>query len=156
MINETTRWPLDIEGLKKGDRIKEVELLNMSGLTKDSQEHQLYVLALSDRIMKERERIGEPFTVVARKGDLVILTDIEAADYNHHKSLSYIRRATGAYFRKLNVDDSGFDEAAKVKHRRESEVVGKGIQGCLMGMAEQLQIEPYKRKTPGLPAGETI
>jgi len=149
-MQNTKRYPLNFENLKKGDVITEDQLVEILKEPKESVKFWSKKLALRMEIMDRLAEMGNPVTVKETKGDLVILTDLEASTYNNRMFTNTVRQLVRTHNRSCQVDDSDFGEDERKRHRRMIEINGRTIQGALLGRRGKLQLPPYERTTPGL------
>lgn len=148
---EVRRTPLDVEALNKGDVIREEELAEITGKEVGSQEYSFAVLALGEMIMKGKEKMGDPVTVRICKGNMEILDDETASQYNDRRFVVNMGKMMKSHVRLMQVDDTKFDDETKKLHAKRMQVNGITLQAAMMGRAGKLELEPYERKTP-LPA----
>jgi len=150
---EATRIPLDIESLSKGDVIAQETLIKIIGYPIGTPAYAFKLLALCERIMSEKEMLGDPVTVRVSKGNVEVLTDELSSQYNNKCFKNKLAGMLKVHGRSLQVDESNLDEPTQARHRKLLRRNGITIQGALMGRSGKLQIEPYKTKTQ-LPAAD--
>lgn len=149
---EVRRSPLDIEDLNKGDIIRQEELVAITGKSLGSQDYCFAILALGEMIMKEKEKLGDPVTVRMCKGNMEILDDETASQYNDRRFVSHLSKMLKTHGRLMQVDISGFDDETKKLHDKRLERNGITLQAALMGRRGKLDLKPYERKIPLPPA----
>ena len=94
---------------------------------------------------------GVVVTVVQRKGEIVVLTDSEAAVENARQFDLKVKSAARAHFRAVNVDRALLEEGERAVHDRNVEVQGRQL--AAMRAAKALpEPRPHTRSTP-LPPG---
>ena len=150
---EVTRIPLDIESLSKGDVITQETLIKIVGHPVGTPAYEFGLLGLREKIMDEKEVLGDPVTVRVSKGNIEVLTDELSSQYNNKRFKSHIGKMLTTHGRMMQVDESNLDEPDLNRHRKRIKRNGLTIQGALMGRSGKLQIEPYKTKTQ-LPAAD--
>jgi len=148
---EVTRIPLNIESLGKGDVITQETLIKVIGHPLGSTAYEFGLLGLREKIMDEKELLGDPVTVRVSKGNIEILTDELSSQYNNKRFRSHIGKMLVTHGRMMQVDEANLEDADQKRHRSRLRRNGLTIQGALMGRSGKLQIEPYKTKTQ-LPA----
>ena len=152
---EATRIPLDIESLSKGDVIMQETLIKVIGHNLGTPAYEFGLLGLREKIMQEKETLGDPVTVRVSKGNLEVLTDELSSQYNDKRFKSHIGKMLTSHGRMMQVDEMNLDEVTLKHHKKLLRRNGLTIQGALMGRSGKLAIQPYKSKTQ-LPAAETI
>ena len=145
------KWPWDFDELHKGDSISEVELLKASGLDKYSPQYGFWCMELKTAIMTHKYDMGEPVVVAMVKTALVLLTDIDAAEYTERQFKAHMRAMTRNHGHQLTVDDSHFSEEERDVHRRQLLKNGRTIQGALLGRRGKLVLKDNKPNAVGLP-----
>ena len=150
---EVTRIPLDIEILSKGDVITQDTLIKIIGHPLGTPAYEFGLLGLKEKIMNQKEILGDPVTVRVSKGNLEVLTDELSSRYNDKRFRSHIGKMLVTHSRMMQVDDSNLEGTMQARHRKLLRRNGLTIQGALMGRSGKLQIEPYKTKTQ-LPAAD--
>jgi len=156
MKMDLARMGIDLDGLNKGDELSEERLTAMLGSPRAGKHYTLALLALRSVLSEALTERGKPATVAIVNGALRILTDEEAASYNHRTFRHGLRKARRAFERLLNVDTRGLDEPATREHRRNIEVDGK-ILAAVSSTRAQCRRMPlpasngHQRTTPGLP-----
>jgi hypothetical protein len=145
------KWPWDFDEMSKGDSISEVELLKASGLDKYAPSYNFWCMELKTAIMTHKHDMGEPVVVAMVKGAMVLLPDIDAAEYTERHFKAHMRAMTRNHGHQLLVDDSGFGEADQAAHRRRLQTNGRTIQGALLGRRNKLVLKDTKPNALGLP-----
>jgi hypothetical protein len=149
---ETRRYPLDFDALTKGSVIRLPEIEQALGATRDTEGFGLAVLRLRGRIEEEMEERGTPATVCVRDGDLHILSDEDAAEYNPAQFSAGLRRAVRSHRRLLQVDAGQLSPLARSRFDRRAEVQGKILQSVARARRE-LAVVAHRRSTPGALGG---
>lgn len=148
---EAERWPIDYDALQKGDVIPSDLLERVTNTNRESAEYAFAVLKMKDRIERELHDRNRDWTLRIHKGEIKVLTDPEAATFNHAEQV----RARAAMMRRfllaLAVDVSLLDEDQRKQHERNVEVDGKYIQS-MRDVRKQLACKGHQRNTPALPA----
>lgn len=142
------RHPLDFDALKKGDTISLAELEDILSIRSDDPSFPLKRLALQQQIESEMDERGNPVTVATRKGQIVILTDDQAAEYNPHCFRLYQRRMAKAHARTLAVDPGELTDIQRRQHEQnvmvQTRVLAAGQE------ARQLALRAVRRSVPKL------
>ncbi len=148
---------IDAEGLNKGDELAADVLEAITGHRRETKRYNLKILGLRARIERAMQDRGKPATVAVKNGRLRILTDEEAARYNHDTFRHGLRKARRAYDRLLAVDTRPLAEDLVREHLRHIEVDGKILSAIASTRAQcrrlPLDANPngHQRTTPGLP-----
>ncbi len=150
-IQSTTRWPLDYDSLDKGDMISVDRIEQITGTKHGTDAYTFSSLKLAKRIQSELHDRGRIWTVKSDRGALRILTDSEAAAYNHEIQVQDRRSMLRRFHLQQAVDTAQLTESDKQEHQRNLEIDGRFIQ-ALLATRKELQLESSKRNVPGLPA----
>jgi len=147
---------IDIDALNKGDSFCVDQLEDMLHERRDTARYGLALLALRDTISRTMKDRGKPATVAIVKTKLRILTDEEAATYNHMTFRVGLRKARRAFERLLTVDTRLFSKDETREHQRNIEVDGKILSAIASERARcrrlpMPQSNGHQRVTPGLP-----
>jgi hypothetical protein len=153
-LNETDiqYYPLDFDALQKGDVITVDRLEAITGKIRGTQDYQLAVLGLRERIVSECKDRDKFFTVAIVKGCLRILKDDEAAVYNSRTFKMGLRRSRKSLTRLAKVDVGNLDDLQKKSHERNLLVFGKMLQAARSAQ-KSITATPHQRTLPGLPDG---
>ena len=151
-LNETDiqYYPLDFDALQKGDVITIDRLEAITGKRRGTQEYQLAVLGLRERIISECKDRDKFFTVAIVKGNLRILKDDEAAIYNSRTFKMGMKRSRKSLSRLAKVDVGNLDDLQKKSHERNLIVFGKMLQAARSAQ-KSITAAPHQRTLPGLP-----
>lgn len=117
----TTRYPMDVNDLNKGDYIslEDCELILNKKRDDDPDKYRLALLGLKDLIVRELTRSGRVLTVNIHHDGIRICTDSEAAEYNRSRFALSVRSMTEATIRNQHVDDAELTEEQRAAHRQE-------------------------------------
>lgn len=117
----TTRYPLDVNALGKGDYISLEDCEKILGKKReaDPDKYRLALLGLKDLIVRELTRSGRVLTVNIHHDGIRICTDSEAAEYNKSRFALSVRSMTDATIRNQHVDDAELTEEQRAAHRQE-------------------------------------
>lgn len=143
-------FPLDFDALEKGHCINAERLQQLTGKQRGTDEYNLAVLALRERIVRECKDRNKNFTVAMVKGALRILTDEEAAVYNVRTFRAGFRRSHSSLRRLAKVDTAALSDQQKSEHERNVIVFGKMLQAARSARTA-IAGTPHERTTPGLP-----
>jgi len=151
---ETKQHPIDYESLTKGTVISIREIENITGISSEEiKKFELARLQLRNQIDRELRNIGIEFTVAQVKGNIKVLTDEEASDYNNRKRQAALGQLCNAHAKITSVDASCFDPELKKKHERRVFLSSKFLQ-AFQNVRKELHLQPYKRNTPKLISNE--
>lgn len=104
---DTTKHPLDVSALVKGQYITPEEVERAMGVTRqDADGYGLALLKLRDQIEDDSEADGRPLHVRQERKGLLVLTDEEAVDYRAKRFADGLRTA-GRQMRKATKIDRG-------------------------------------------------
>ncbi len=150
---DAQRYPLDYEALKKGDVISQEQLEHITGEQAGTQEFQLKVLGLREKIEGAKEDMGEPVVLASHENTLRVLTDLEASERlnGHRRRAVRLLRRTVRRFGAVDVTEFSGDEL--YTHNRRVEIAGKTLVGAMVGQREAAKALPHKRQTPRLMEG---
>jgi hypothetical protein len=153
-MEDRREYPFDTDSLEKGSRIS-VEMIEQAyGVTSGTDAYQLATLKASAYIERRFRDRGVVVTVVQRKGEIVVLTDAEAAVENARQFDLKVKSAARAHFRAVNVDRSQLDDGDRAVHDRNVEVQGRQL--AAMRAAKALpETRPHARATPLPPGAKT-
>lgn len=143
-----TPFPLDFDALKKGDVISLGQLQEITQEKYGSDAYRFKLMKLSERIQDELDDRGLPVTVASEGGELKILTDPEASNYNGMYFRTRMRQMMRAHRRAMAVERENLTELQKQEHDRRVEVQGRYV-GALIGEKEKLAVEACERSVPG-------
>jgi len=149
-MNTTNFFPIDYKSLKKGDIIPINRIEEITGAKHGTSKYDFSCLKLKGRIESELRELGYIWTIAGVDGNLKILTDPEAAIYNHREQVAARRRQLRRFELQQHVDSAILPEDQKQQHERRLEINGRYIQSML-DTRKQLSLESYKRIVPGLP-----
>lgn len=113
-------YPLDVEGLRKGQVLSIEELEQILGMPRDDRRWQYSLLKLTKKICALRFRLDLPeLTMRIEKGKLVICDDEDAALTNSRRSHGRIRGYKRDFRRNLVVDATKLSDETKKIHERD-------------------------------------
>lgn len=147
---EAGRFPFDYDAMKKGDIIPTSTLQRITGKHPDSADYAFAVLKLKERIEKELRDRSKDWTLRIHKGEIKVLTDPEAATFNHAEQVRARAAMTRRFALSLAVDVTQLDHEQRKQHERNVEVDGKYIQ-ALRDVRKQLAFKGHERTVPALP-----
>lgn len=145
----TEKHPFDYDSLSKGTVIPVEKLEEITRLSHEDAAYSLAALRLKEQIEFELESRGRPVTVATENGALCILTDEEAAEYNHRMFRQYLRRIAKSHVRKCAVDVNHLGPDEKVKHDAELVAQGRILQ-AMNRERRAIASEAHKRIAPGI------
>lgn len=149
---DTTKYPMDYTQAKKGDVITAADLRTMFGYEPETKEYNFAVLRLRDDIERHLDAMGTPVTVAMVNGNLCVLNDAEASEYNAARFIQAKSQMVKAHWRAMRTVDAGALTADQLtEHQRRVEVQGKYIQ-ALADTGRSLRAGGATRNTPGLPS----
>lgn len=148
-VVEVEKHPFDFDRLKKGDIIPVERIESLSRVSRDSARYSLIALKYKDQIESELESRGRPVTVKIDRGNLVILTDSEAAEYNKTQFDARKRQMGASHRRAMQVDIGQLSDDQKERHRRN--LLVQGAQLAAMRKVVRVEASAHKRITPGAP-----
>jgi hypothetical protein len=148
--HEIQYYPLDFAALKKGDSLTPDRLEELTNSERGTDEYNLRVLVLRERIVRTCRELGNHFTVAMVKGSLRILTDSEAALYNARSFRGKFRGAGAALRRAARVDTANLDDGQKREHEQNIVTFGRMLQAARHAR-RNIAATPHQRTTPGLP-----
>jgi hypothetical protein len=154
-MTEATRWPIDYDSLTKGTIIPVQRIEEITQTQRGTSAYDFAVLRLSARIERELHDRGRIWTVKSEKGALKILTDSEAAVYNHALQVQARASELRRFALQQAVDVSSLGTDVRKQHERNMEIDGKYIQARI-AVREQLRLTASKRNVPGLPEKSTV
>lgn len=147
---KTTRYPIDVTDLKKGDVIGIDRLKAIIKHPVGSPKWNFGLVNLCQFIMAEKQEIGDPMTACVMDGNVCLLTDPQAAEYNNN----YFSRGYRSMFRGLNrqvdVDVRNLSDEQKKLHLRRVEVNSRTAQAAYLGRHNKLKLIDSQRKTPAM------
>jgi hypothetical protein len=149
--SERTEYPINTENLVKGSRVSIREIEEAYGVRFGTDAFQLAALKLTSYLERRFRDRGQIVTVVQRKGDVVILTDAEAATENSRQFDLKVRGAARAHVRGQGVDRSQLNEGDRAVHDRNLESQGRQL-SALRAAKGLPTPSAHKRQTP-LPPG---
>jgi len=152
-MNDVTRFPVDYDALAKGDVIPAKELSRIVGEPMRSYEYQYKITALTKEIETELWSRGKPWTVRIRNGDIVILTDAEASDYNAERVDKMRRGIYRSHRRMMAVDVAQLTTEERALHDRNAVRSGMVV-AALLATRRAPQPIPVQRQHPMLPGVE--
>lgn len=139
------RYPVDVRALNKGD-ILSVAQVETAVSTKF--EHRKFALAacrLAGWVEDEKRRQGEHVTVITVKGEIHVLTDSKAAEYQARRFEEHeagLRRATR---KKAHIDRSQLTAEELAVHDRGLSVMAAKLTRL---RAKDPELKPAERATP--------
>lgn len=147
MQEQTTEYPIDTRVLQKGDRVEVATIERAFGVSRDTKDYRLALMRVRAHVELRFADRGEPVTIAESDGDLMILTDAEAATYNDARVWGYVRRAAMALKRQRDVDRSKLDDDQRKRHDRALETNGRAIMAATRERALPAP-KPNQRQTP--------
>lgn len=129
-LEDVRYFPIDFDAVKKGDSWTPEELERLTEYSRESPHYAFAVLALKSMIVRECRDRNKNFTVAVVKGCLRVLTDEEAAEYNHQMVRSGIRRSVRSFRRLTHVDVANLSISQKCEHDRRVIVYGRMLQAA--------------------------
>jgi hypothetical protein len=151
-MDERREYPFDTDALEKGSRITVEEIEKAYGVSFGTDAYQLASLKAVSYIERRFRDRGVVVTVVQRKGEVVVLTDSEAAVENARQFDLKMKGAARAHFRNMNVDRANLPPGELEVHDRNLEVEGRRRAADRAAMKALPETKPHARTTP-LPPG---
>ena len=107
---------LDLDALEKGSVIPASTVEKVINERRSGKRYSRASLALQSHIERHFKKLGVTVTVIYRQDDLVILTDLEASEYNRRRFDLELKGARRAHRRGQGVDTSGFNSTDRDEH----------------------------------------
>ena len=142
------RFPLDYDQLHKGSIISIETIEEYCGYEHGTDYYNLSALRLKNLILQAFEDRGDPVTMKSSKGQLIVLTDQEASNYNDKRQRSGMKTIVTSYKRLVNVDAAALEDGDKKTLERRLIISGKVLQGMIAGHKEGVKLVAEQRKTP--------
>jgi hypothetical protein len=118
--SNTTRFPVDYDAIHKGDVIPRSEIAKLLGIPfRNYHDLQIAVVGLQHEIADGLRARGKPYTVCQKNGDLAILDDPNASEYNQEWFHKHRRGLFRCHARLAAVDSSQLTEDQRRKHVRD-------------------------------------
>lgn len=140
-------FPLDYERLQKGSRVPEAEVRRIIGRVRDDRQFRLEFLKLRARVEKALLERGRPATICEDHGDLVVLTDVQASEYNHRQTGYGLRHAFRSNERLRRVDPNQLTEGQRALHEQRVLTDGR----VLIAIARERKVIRAEERAKGLP-----
>lgn len=142
-------YPLDFDSIKKGDAFTPPQLEVITQKESGTRDYDFAVMGLRDQIMKELESRNRPATVALVRGNLKVLTDEEAAEYNPSQFNAGLQRMRRAHRRCLTtVDMTNLPETQRAKFEHKMICNGKVLE-AVASIRRKLLPKPHERQIPG-------
>lgn len=116
-MQETKKWPVDFEAIKKGDIITEAQC-RAALSPKDDKDFQLKLLSLKDEIERRHADLGTVLTIKVTRNSLHVLTDPEASEYNESRQQHALRHFVKSHRRLIGVEISNLSPEQAGEHDR--------------------------------------
>ena len=144
-------YPIDTDQLHKGSVIHAQEIANIFHAQQGTERFNLCSLRLREYITDKFAERSETVTVVSDRGNLRILTDAEAAEYNRDEFKRKSRQMLHIHKRNCGVNTAALDE----KQQRDHERVIMRQSAVLSHMREgwKTPLLAHERQTPKLIEG---
>lgn len=149
---DAKRFPIDYEALNKGDVIAVAEVERLVQCPRDHRLFAMKATNLASTISLAMDDLGRPVTIVLREGDLRVLTDDEASQYNHEMFKQFFRRMGRSLRRLAAVDVGQLDSEERGEHLRRLEVNGKTFAAAMKTRQREWGLVNHQRSTPRLQA----
>lgn len=149
MIHETT--DIDYTTLEKGDVLSVEHCEAVTGVSRDENPnlYGLAVLGLVTQIERELHAAYKRYTVATRKGQIVVMTDPEASEYNDHGFEVGLKKARRAHFRMQQVDVNNLGDDQRATHDA-GLIKQAAILSAVRSTRAALHPAPSPRTTPTL------
>jgi hypothetical protein len=153
-MNDAEPYAIDVDAIGKGDTIGPEHLARLIPAP-DQYTYQYRLAGFIEWLEAELWRRDKPYSVVYRKGSVLVLDDEEASTYNakrfdrHRRGMLYNQR------RLLAVDPSDFDPDQRRNHLRRVEAQG-AILASILATKKRLRAEAYVRNTPAIHTSEIV
>lgn len=149
MIHETTDF--DYAELEKGDVLSVGHceaVLNLSPVH-HPKAYPLALMGLVQQVERELQQAGKRYTVATRKGQVVVLTDAEASEYNDHGFECALKKAKRSHFRMQQVNVNNLDQNERARHDNNL-VKQAAVLQAVRNARKALHPAPSARTTPTL------
>ena len=147
-------YPVDVDGLRKGDLIPMEEVERVTGLLQSHPRFRLAAMRMRDQVAKTMRERGKPARVRLTRAGLEILKDNVASTYSVARRNKKLRGAFTEHQWCQEVDVSGLTREEASQHEREVIKGGMILQAIA---ATRLKVNSVlrdtERKTPGRIAG---
>ena len=147
---DAKRFPLDFDVLEKGSVVTRAEIEHIYRVTYGTDQYSLKALALGQAIETMLDARGLCVTVKIDKGELRILTDAEASEYNRCEAMRGFKRMMRRHRKGAEVQIDNLTPAQAIAHDRGLQVSGAMIFAAKKAKKEALRALPYERQTPFL------
>lgn len=109
---------IDYGTLEKGDVLSVQHCESVIGVSRElnPQAYSLSLMGLVEQVERDLHAEYKRYTVATRKGQIVVLTDAEASEYNDHGFESGLKKSRRAHFRMQQVDVTNLDKGQKAGH----------------------------------------
>lgn len=145
------KFEVDIENAKPGSCIDQEcceQILNVKR-SEDAYDYQFKLLQLCNFIQTQLWQVGKRYTVTAFNGEIQVLTDEQATEYNTNHFELAIKKLRRCNRRLRAVDLSQLSDEAKKEHQaatiRQSRIVG-----MLRSVPKKLELEAVQPTKPKL------
>ena len=149
MIHQATE--IKYGTLDKGDVLSVEHCEAVMGIDRKTNPsgYTLALMGLVAQVQREIAQEGKRYTVATRKGQVVVLTDPEAAEYQDHRFESGQKTSRRAHFYNQCVDVNNLDQDQRSKHDYNL-IKQAAILSAAKGARQALHPIPVKRVTPTL------
>lgn len=140
----TDKYPIDISALHKGQLLTPEQLQQITG--KKPADQTVFAFAL----LALREFIQEntDFTVKLTTEGMRILTDAEAAEYNHRRFRGHLTGLVRRYERNAVVDVAGLSPPDARKHTQDLVNESRYL-GAMSTVSKKIAVDSHRRTLPG-------
>lgn len=137
-----------------GDTISTETITRLTHCHPDQPHWRLEMLKLKNAMEESYfARTGQLCTIQTIQDTLHVCTHEEAAHLNRRHFDNNLRRAAKAHARSLSVDDSGFTEQAKARHRRSVDFQDR-LLTAVAKVKKSFKPQPHSRVTPTFRNGQ--
>lgn len=139
----TDKYPIDVKALHKGQLLTVDQLQHITGKKPTDQNAFAFALLALREFIQE----NSDFTVKLTVEGLRILTDAEAAEYNHRRFRGHLVGLARRHERNSVVDASELPEAAARQHAHDLLNESRYLT-ALTKTAKRITVEEHKRSLP--------
>lgn len=142
---------VDYSQMEKGDVLSVEHCEAVLGISRkaNTSAYNLALMGIVSQVQRDLWHAGRRYTVATHHGQVKVLTDPEASEYNdkHFESgLSKSRRASG----RMRMVDVGKLDSEQRQHHDRNLVKHSHILSAIRKARKDLELPPYNRNTPTL------
>jgi hypothetical protein len=142
-------YPVDVNLLQKGYHFTVSELEKIIGFSRDTAIFVKERCFFLEFLQRKLWMVGKKWTLCVRKGEVCILTDVEASAYGERQARLTVRKHKRVYREMGAVDRSSLSNQRRAEHDRELRMQGLDILALKTARRPQPQQQPVvNRVTP--------